>query len=115
MTDASTLAVNSVKLVGEALLPGTSLLIEGKFVEGAVHTALGLGARAVLGPVGCMIIAGDSFSKSVTGKNLWQHVPFPSRKAAVPALPEARPEEEPEGEKEKDPAPPAAKTAAGKA
>ena len=66
---------NGVKLVGEAILPGTSLLMDGKFSEGAGHVVVGLGARIVLGPLGALVVAADSFSKSVADKNLWEYVP----------------------------------------
>src|SRR5947209_7594078 len=46
---------NGVKLVGEALLPGTSLLMDGKFGEGAAHAVVGIGARILLGPIGALV------------------------------------------------------------
>jgi hypothetical protein len=66
--------VNGVKLAGETVLPGASLLLDGKVANGLVHTLLGFGARAALGPVGLLIVAADSFSKSVTDKHLWAHL-----------------------------------------
>ena len=54
---------NGVKLVGEALLPGASLLMDGKFADGAAHAVVGLGARLFLGPIGALVVAADSFSK----------------------------------------------------
>ncbi|WP_277948887.1 DUF6072 family protein [Magnetospirillum sp. 15-1] len=74
MTEPVRALVNGAKLVGESVLPGVSLLMEGKLVNGAVHTVLGLGAKALLGPAGLIIVAADSFSKSVTDKYLWDHV-----------------------------------------
>lgn len=65
---------NGVKLVGETILPGASLLLDGKFVNGAAHAAAGIGARLALGPLGVVLICADSFSKSVTDKFLWNHV-----------------------------------------
>ncbi len=65
---------NGAKLVGEAVLPGASLLLDGKFVNGAAHTVAGLGARVALGPLGVALICADSFSKSVTDKFLWDHM-----------------------------------------
>jgi hypothetical protein len=64
---------NGVKLVGESLIPGASLLMDGKFVEGAAHTLVGLGARAALGPIGLVVVCTDSFSKSVTNKSLYDY------------------------------------------
>jgi|GEM_PF-622042 len=66
--------VNGAKLVGETMLPGASLLLDGKFVNGAAHAAAGIGARIALGPLGVALICADSFSKSVTDKFLWDHV-----------------------------------------
>ena len=66
---------NGVKLIGEAILPGTSLLMDGKFSDGAAHAVVGIGARVAFGPIGALLVAADSFSKSVTDKNLWEHAP----------------------------------------
>jgi hypothetical protein len=70
----SNILANGAKLIGEAVLPGASLLLDGKFVNGAVHSVAGLGARAALGPLGVALICADSFSKSVTDKFLWDHM-----------------------------------------
>lgn len=71
--NAANVLVNGAKMIGETVLPGASLLLDGKFVNGAVHTVAGLGARIALGPIGVALICADSFSKSVTDKNLWDH------------------------------------------
>jgi hypothetical protein len=73
-SNAANVLVNGAKLVGESILPGTSLLLDGKFVNGAAHAAAGIGARIALGPIGVALICADSFSKSVTNKFLWDHV-----------------------------------------
>jgi len=65
---------NGAKLVGETLLPGASLLMDGKFVNGVAHTAIGLGAKMALGPIGLLLVCADSFSKSTTDKFIWDHV-----------------------------------------
>lgn len=72
--NAVNIFANGAKLIGEAVLPGASLLLDGKFVNGAVHSVAGLGARAALGPIGVALICADSFSKSVTDKFLWDHM-----------------------------------------
>jgi hypothetical protein len=64
---------NGAKIIGETVLPGASLLLDGKFVNGALHTVAGIGARIALGPIGVVLVCADSFSKSVTDKNLWDH------------------------------------------
>lgn len=65
---------NGAKLLGETIVPGASLLMDGKFVNGAAHAAVGLGARLALGPVGVLLVCADSFSKSTTDKFLWDHL-----------------------------------------
>lgn len=65
---------NGVRLVGESFLPGASLLMEGKLLNGAAHAVVGLGFRAVLGPAGFLLAAADSYSKVVSDKYLWDHV-----------------------------------------
>jgi hypothetical protein len=66
--DASASVVaNGAKLVGESLLPGAGL----------AHTAAGFGARAVLGsfgPIGVLVVAANSYTKSVTKRNLYEHL-----------------------------------------
>ncbi|CDY73251.1 hypothetical protein BGLT_02668 [Caballeronia glathei] len=67
-------ATNGVKLVGEAFVPGASLLMDGNVVNGAAHVAAGIGIKMLFGPVGLLLAAADSYSKSVTDKYLWDHV-----------------------------------------
>lgn len=62
---------NGVKLVGESFLPGASLLMEGKFLDGAAHSIVGLGAKVVFGPLGLVLVCADSFAKATTQKSLW--------------------------------------------
>ena len=75
MNDDMRTITNGVKLIGEAILPGTSLLMDGKLSDGAAHAVVGIGARLALGPIGALIVAADSFSKSVNDKNLWEYAP----------------------------------------
>lgn len=65
---------NGVKLVGETMLPGASLLLDGNLVNGAAHVAIGAAAAAFVAPWAVLLVVADSFSKSVTGKNLWEQV-----------------------------------------
>jgi|UniRef100_UPI0040475265 hypothetical protein len=65
---------NGAKLLGETIVPGASLLMDGKFANGAAHAAVGLGAKMALGPVGVLLVCADSFSKSTTDKFLWDHL-----------------------------------------
>lgn len=82
----STIA-NGAKLVGESMLPGASLMMDGNLKNGAVHAVIGFGARALLGPAGVALVAADSFSKSLTDKYLWDHVSeiYEDQKARIAA------------------------------
>ena len=83
---ASDTVQNAVKLVGEAaILPGTSLLLEGDFKGGAGHAVVGVLARSLFGPLGWFAAAANSFSKSTSGKSLLEH--FKSEKGKVAAKP----------------------------
>ena len=77
MSDAITpagMVTNGVKLVGETMLPGASLLMDGNVVNGAAHIAAGAAAAAFVAPWALVLVIANSFSKSASGKNLWQHV-----------------------------------------
>lgn len=65
---------NGMKLIGEAaVMPGASLLLDGKIGEGVLHAVLGTAARLLLGPPGWILIAANSYSRSVSGKGLYEH------------------------------------------
>jgi hypothetical protein len=86
---------NVVKLVGEAVLPGASKIIDGNILSGVVHTAVSAIALATLGPVGGLVSLGvrlNSYNSSVNQRNLWDSVRdgagrFTSAPAAGPAAP----------------------------
>lgn len=64
-----------LKLIGElAFTPGTSLLLDGKVKSGIAHVGVGLVARRLLGLPGLLLVGADSYSQSVTGKSLLEHV-----------------------------------------
>lgn len=63
----------AVKFVGEGLLPGVSLMLDGNIKSGTLHFLGGVAGRIVLGPVGWFYAAADSFSLSNTGKHFHQH------------------------------------------
>ncbi|MCA9689273.1 MAG: hypothetical protein KC636_06660 [Myxococcales bacterium] len=72
---------NTLRLIGDvAIAPGTSLLVDGKFKAGAARVAAGLVARAVLGPVGWLAVAADSYTKSTTGRGLIDRIRDRNRK-----------------------------------
>ena len=85
---ANQVVENGVKLVGESLLPGSSLMMDGDIKNGLAHAALGLLARAALGPVAWFAVAADSYSRSVTGKGLIGHLASASSAPPAPAAPE---------------------------
>ena len=71
--DLNTLT-NGAKILGESVIPGDSLLMDGQFINGAAHAAVGIFARIAMGPLAVALVCADSFSKSVTDKFLWDHV-----------------------------------------
>lgn len=72
---ASEKAVNVAKLVGEVVVtPGASLLADGNIAAGGLHVVLGVAARVFLGVPGILLVAANSYSKSVTKKSLLQHI-----------------------------------------
>lgn len=79
---------NAVKLVGEALIPGMSLLLDGQVLAGGAHLVVGTVARIALGPLGHALVAMNSFTQSVTGKNILKHF---AKKEAQPAAKAATP------------------------
>jgi hypothetical protein len=67
-------ASRGIKLVGEAVAPGTSLLLDGDVGLGSIYLVGGWIAKKALGPIGWFLVAADSYSRSVTGRNLIDHV-----------------------------------------
>lgn len=61
---------NAVKLLGEAMMPGASLLMDGKILTGGAHLVVGALAKAALGPLGVALVVANSYSLSSTGKSL---------------------------------------------
>ena len=63
-----------IKILGETVVPGASLVLDGKLLPGAAHLVGGLVARWAFGPVGWLLVAANSYSKSVTGRSLTEHL-----------------------------------------
>jgi len=82
---------NGLKLLGESLLPGSSLMMEGQIVKGGAHTIASTLVRVVLGPFGVALVAANSYAHSVTGKGLLAQLKElrPAKSAAEPAPAEA--------------------------
>ena len=87
---ANQVVENGVKLVGEGILPGSSLMMDGDIKGGLAHAAVGLLVRAAFGPVAWFAVAADSYSRSVTGKGLIDHLAS-SRPPGPPAPPAPEP------------------------
>lgn len=65
--------LNAVKFVANtSILPGSSQLIEGKVGAGLAYGVAGLAAKTVFGPWLWVGIGLDSYSKSASGKHLWE-------------------------------------------
>lgn len=83
---------NGVKLVAELVfVPGASQIVEGRVGSGILYAGGGFAARyflpGVLGPVGWIAVALDSYSVSASGRHLWEPA-MPSRRDEEPASPE---------------------------
>jgi hypothetical protein len=74
MTEENNILKNGARLLGETILtPGASLLCDGQVKSGLLHVGAGLIARFTLGMPGLLVVAADSYSKTVTGKSLLQN------------------------------------------
>jgi|307.fasta_scaffold194641_2 hypothetical protein len=69
---------NSLKLLGEVVVPGASELLEGRVASGLAHNLLEgaatlalVGFCPVLASVAVLAIKADSFSRSVNNKSLF--------------------------------------------
>ena len=69
-SSSGVLLSRALKLAGETIAPGASLLLDGKVGVGALHFIGGTLARMALGPLGVLLVAANSCSTSVTGKSL---------------------------------------------
>lgn len=89
MNGQSDVVGNGVKLVGEAILPGASQMLDGRIGSGLLHTLASGVALAALGPIGGLIsiaVRLNSFSSSVNKQNLWDLTSETiSRRAGPPA------------------------------
>ena len=72
-----------IKILGETVVPGASLVLDGKILPGAAHLVGGLVARWAFGPVGWLLVAANSYSKSVTGRSLTEHLASTRPEAAA--------------------------------
>ena len=74
MSEENSVLKNGARLIGETIItPGASLLADGQIKSGLLHVGAGLIARFTLGMPGLLLVAADSYSKTVTGKSLVQN------------------------------------------
>jgi len=81
MTQATTTPAeffaNGARLVGDAFLPGVSQAANGDIKSGALHAAIAVGATmltgGLIGPIVWGASAINSYSRSVTGRNVYEH------------------------------------------
>ena len=73
MTNTEILSTG-VKAAGEYVIPGGSHLIKGDLATGVTYAALGLLARAAFGMPGLIVVSLSSLTKSVTGRNAFEHL-----------------------------------------
>jgi hypothetical protein len=79
--EATSVVSRGIKIAGEALVaPGSSLILDGNVLGGGAHLIGGLLAKWALGPVGWFLVAANSYTKSVTGNNLPEHLRRMSRR-----------------------------------
>lgn len=64
---------NAIRLLGEAFVPGASLLMDGKILPGCAHLIVGTWAKVAIGPVGAALVIANSYAESATGKSLLKH------------------------------------------
>ena len=90
-TEASS-TVNGMKLVGEAIVPGASRLIDGDIRSGGLHLLGAIASVALIGgPAGLalsMLVRGNSFTTSTLDKPLHRAL-FPGRAASAEGEAEA--------------------------
>ena len=70
---ASSTIDNALRLLGEAFVPGASLLMKGEIVSGSAHLIIGSWAKVAIGPVGHALVIANSYTEASTGKSLLKH------------------------------------------
>ena len=79
-TSGGVLLSRGLKIAGETVAPGASLLLDGQVVPGVTHFLAGMLARAAFGPVGIILVAANSYSRSVSGKGLLEQFTAATKK-----------------------------------
>jgi hypothetical protein len=90
-TSAGGQVLNAVKFIADvSIIPGSSQLIEGSVGSGLAYGVAGLAAKAIFGPWLLLGVGLDSYSKSASGKHLWQLFGA-DEEAEAPAITAAEP------------------------
>jgi hypothetical protein len=84
---------NGATLVAELMLaPGASQILKGNVGSGIIYAGGGYAARyllpGILGPVGWIVAALDSYSVSSSGRHIWEQAAPPPPPSEAPARPE---------------------------
>ena len=86
MSTETSSTVNGIKLVGEAIVPGASRLIDGNIRSGGLHLLGAIASVALIGgPTGLalsMLVRGNSFTTSTLDTPLHRAL-FPRRAASA--------------------------------
>jgi hypothetical protein len=86
MSEEINVVKNGARLLGETFItPGASLLANGQVGNGLLHVGAGIVARMFLGVPGMMLVAANSYSKTVTGKHVLAHFTGPASVTPVAA------------------------------
>lgn len=65
--------LNAAKFLADTMvLPGSSQLIEGNVGTGVIYGVVGVAAKSFFGPWLWLGVGLDSYSKSASGKHLWE-------------------------------------------
>lgn len=67
------MAGRGLKIASEVLIaPGSSLILDGRIKAGGAHLLGGIVATWALGPLGYVLVAANSYTRSVSGRHLHQ-------------------------------------------
>jgi hypothetical protein len=89
--ESARVLANALKFAGETMIiPGSSLMWEGRVGSGALHTLAAVVAGGLFGPIGTILVIANSFSKSVNDQHLWQ-LAAPAVESVAEAVRSTRP------------------------
>lgn len=81
-----------LQVAGEYMLPlpGGSNLIKGDIKQAITHAGLGIIARALLGPIGVLLVSANSLSVALTDRNLAENLSGGAATTSGPAVKTAK-------------------------